>query len=91
MEQSTSVSSTAISATRRAYKEMADGTLRVQFDIDPMYKNDFLKMFPEIDTGAAIAPLVGYGVEPHPQKITVSLLKRYINPYFVQHSKCGKS
>ena len=48
---------TAISATRRSYKELVDGTLRVQFDIDPMYKRDFLKLFPDIDTPAAIAPL----------------------------------
>ena len=56
-ENSTSVSAHAISATRRAYKELVDGTLRVQFDIDPMFKNDFLKLFPEIDMYAAIAPL----------------------------------
>lgn len=48
---------TAISATRRSYKELADGTLRVQFDIDPQFKPSFLDMFPEIDMPAAIAPL----------------------------------
>lgn len=49
--------SQAISAVRRSYRELADGTLRVQFDIEPNFKNDFLAMFPEIDSLAAIAPL----------------------------------
>ena len=35
----------AISAVRRAYRELVDGTLRVQFDIEPMYKKDFLSLF----------------------------------------------
>jgi len=55
----------AISATRRAYKELVDGTLRVQFDVEPMHKNDFLKLFPEIDMPAAIAPLGGEVKQAH--------------------------
>lgn len=47
----------AISAVRRAYRELVDGTLRVQFDIEPMYKKDFLSLFPDVDMVAAIAPL----------------------------------
>jgi hypothetical protein len=48
---------TAISGTRRQYKEMADGTLRVQIDIDPMFKQQFLELFGSIDMPVAIAPL----------------------------------
>lgn len=48
---------TAISGTRRQYKEMADGTLRVQIDIDPQFKAQFLEMFGQIDMPVALAPL----------------------------------
>lgn len=48
---------TAISATRRQYKEMADGTLRVQIDIDPQFKQRFLELFGQIDMPVALAPL----------------------------------
>jgi hypothetical protein len=48
---------TAISGTRRQYKEMADGTLRVQIDIDPQYKQRFLELFGSIDMPVALAPL----------------------------------
>lgn len=68
METSSSASVSVISATRRAYKELVDGTLRVQFDVDPKFKNDFLKLFPEIDMGAAIAPLIGYSGQAAPAK-----------------------
>lgn len=47
----------AISGTRRALKELVDGTVRVQIDIDPECRRDFFRMFPEIDTRVAIAPL----------------------------------
>ncbi len=47
----------AISGTRRAMKEMADGTIRVQVDIDPTCRTDFLKLFPNIDMPVALAPL----------------------------------
>lgn len=48
----------AISGTRRTMKEMADGTIRVQIDIDPSCRADFLTLFPNIDMPVAIAPLV---------------------------------
>jgi hypothetical protein len=48
----------AISGTRRALKEMADGTLRVQIDIDPRFKAQFHELFPNIDMPVALAPLV---------------------------------
>lgn len=48
---------TVVAGTRRSYKELVDGTLRVQIDIDPMYKPDFLRLFPGIDMPVAIAPL----------------------------------
>lgn len=47
----------AISGTRRAMKEMADGTIRVQVDIDPACRAIFLQLFPNIDMPVALAPL----------------------------------
>jgi hypothetical protein len=47
----------AISGTRRAIKELVDGTVRVQIDIDPDCRRDFFRLFPEIDTRIALAPL----------------------------------
>jgi hypothetical protein len=47
-----------ISGTRRAMKEMADGTLRVQIDIDPRFRAQFFEAFGQIDMPVAIAPLV---------------------------------
>lgn len=46
-----------ISGTRRAIKELADGTVRLQVDIDPECRRDFFRLFPEIDTRIALAPL----------------------------------
>lgn len=48
----------AISATRRAMKELVDGTIRVSLDIDPQYRDEFLANFSRIDMPVAIAPLV---------------------------------
>jgi hypothetical protein len=47
-----------ISGTRRAIKEMADGTIRVQVDIDPACRAAFWALFPSIDMPVALAPLV---------------------------------
>lgn len=47
----------AISGTRRAFKELVDGTIRVQIDVDPECRRDFLRIFPDIDTRIALAPL----------------------------------
>jgi hypothetical protein len=38
-------------------KEMADGTIRVQVDIDPACRSDFLALFPDIDMPVALALL----------------------------------
>lgn len=46
-----------ISATRRTFKELVDGTIRLQVDIDPQHRRDFFRLFPEIDTPVALAPL----------------------------------
>lgn len=48
----------AISGTRRAFKELVDGSIRVQIDIDPRFKKEFLQTFGAIDMPVAIAPLV---------------------------------
>lgn len=58
---------TAISATRRQMKEMADGTLRVQIDIDPAYRAAFLQAFPDIDMPVALAPLARDFEQPKPE------------------------
>lgn len=47
----------AIAGTRRKAGELADGTIRVQIDIDPRFKADFHRLFPEIDMPCALAPL----------------------------------
>lgn len=47
----------AVSGTRRSYKELADGTLRVQIDVDPPMRTQFLRLFPEIGMPVALAPL----------------------------------
>jgi hypothetical protein len=48
----------AISGTRRSAKELADGTLRVMIDIDPRFKAEFHRLFPNIDMPCALAPLI---------------------------------
>lgn len=47
----------AISGTRRAIRELADGTIRVQIDIDPRFRKEFFELFAQIDMPVAIAPL----------------------------------
>lgn len=47
----------AIAGTRKAVKELVDGTLRIQIDIEPRHKKQFHKLFPDIDMPVAIAPL----------------------------------
>lgn len=46
-----------INGTRKAFKEMADGTLRVQIDIEPYHKAQALKYLSEIDMPVVIVPL----------------------------------
>ena len=48
----------AVAGTRRSMKELVDGTIRVQIDIDPPHRAAFLRLFPEIDMAVALAPLV---------------------------------
>lgn len=47
----------AVRGTRRSMKELVDGTIRVQIDIDPPYRKAFLQHFGEIDMPVAIALL----------------------------------
>jgi hypothetical protein len=47
----------AVVGTRRTMKELVDGTIRVQIDIDPPHRAAFLKHFPEIDMAVVIAPM----------------------------------
>ena len=48
---------TAITGTRRGFKELVDGTIRVTVDIDPECRRTFLTSFSEIDMPIALAPL----------------------------------
>lgn len=47
----------AVAGIRRTMKELVDGTIRVQVDIEPQYRDAFLKLFPQIDMPVALAPL----------------------------------
>lgn len=47
----------AVTGTRRKMREMADGTLRVEVDIDPRFKKQFMTEFSNIDTRVAVALL----------------------------------
>lgn len=60
----------AISGTRRAMKEMADGTIRVQIDVDPTCRTQFLQLFPNIDMPVALAPLRADFEQPKPSNST---------------------
>lgn len=51
-------------------KTMADGTLRISFDIEPMHAQDAFKLFAAPGTPAAIAALqVGYAAIPNPVEL----------------------
>lgn len=60
----------AVSGTRRQIKELVDGTLRVQIDIEPIHKGAFLKLFPEIDVPVALAPLRAVAIPPQQEPPT---------------------
>jgi hypothetical protein len=47
----------AIPGTRRQFRELVDGTIRVMIDIDPPYRKRFLDAFGEIDMAVALVPL----------------------------------
>ena len=57
----------ALIVTRRPAKEMADGTLRVQFDVEPNDRRQFLNMFPDNGDPIAIAALSREAVLAHQQ------------------------
>ena len=59
---------TAISGTRRQMKEMADGTIRVMIDIDPIHRRSFLDLFPAIDMPVALAPLIADFEQQQPEE-----------------------
>lgn len=58
----------AISGTRRAIKELADGTVRVQIDVDAEHRRRFFELFPDIDMPVALAPLMGDFEQPAQEK-----------------------
>lgn len=47
----------AVTGVRRAMREMADGSIRVQVEIDPASRDTFLQHFGEIDMPVALARL----------------------------------
>lgn len=61
-----------ISGTRRAIRERVDGSLVVQVEIDPRFKADFLRLFPDIDAPIALAPLVADFEQREPEKVEVT-------------------
>lgn len=54
--------------TRRPAKEMADGTLRVQIDVEPNDRRQFLDMFPDNGDPIAVAALEREAVRAHQNK-----------------------
>ncbi len=59
----------AIPCASVSLKTMADGTLRISFDIEPMHAQDAFKLFAAPGTPAAIAALaVGYAAVTEPEK-----------------------
>jgi hypothetical protein len=54
----------AVVGTRRAMREMADGTIRVQIDIDPKYRDRFLELFSQIDMPVALAQIDPAAINP---------------------------
>lgn len=48
-------------------KELADGTLRIQVDIDPQFRAQFFQWFGQIDMPIALAPLVADFEEADPE------------------------
>lgn len=59
--------SAAVIGTRRSFKEMVDGTLRVQIDIEPQHKSLFFRLFTEIDTKVVLARLADAAFTPASQ------------------------
>lgn len=47
----------AVRGTRRTFKQLVDGTLRVIVDIEPIHAKTFLDLFGDVDMPVALAPL----------------------------------
>lgn len=65
------MTATAISASRGAYRETADGSLEVKILIDPRFKEEFHRLFHEKDMPCAIAPLVADFERNEPKELAV--------------------
>jgi hypothetical protein len=59
---------TAIPFVRRTSNERVDGTLTVKIDIEPMYKLQFLTMFPDIGAPGALAAFIKVASLPDPEQ-----------------------
>lgn len=59
----------ALIVTRRPAKEMADGTLRVQIDVEPNDRRAFLDMFPDNGDPIAVAALSREAIIAHQQGV----------------------
>jgi hypothetical protein len=46
-----------VMGVRRQMRELVDGVIEVKVHIDPRFRADFLRLFPEIDMPVALAPL----------------------------------
>ncbi len=66
----------ALIVTRRPAKEMADGTLRVQFDVEPNDRKAFLAMFPDNGDPIAVARLDEDTIRAHQQRTAFAEPKR---------------
>jgi len=58
----------ALIVTRRPAKELVDGTLRVQIDVEPNDRRLFLDLFPDVGDPMAVAKLSDEVVRAHQQK-----------------------
>lgn len=73
----------AISGTRRTMKELVDGTIRVQIDIDPRFRADFYRLLPDVDMGVALVPLaLGAALDSVPEQAAPVAEKRASNSKF---------
>lgn len=64
MSQEKSEQPRAVCGVRRGARELVDGTIRVQIDIDPANRKAFFDLFAEIDMAVALAPLDLSAVRP---------------------------
>jgi hypothetical protein len=81
------MSEPVIAGTRRSMKELVDGTLRVQIDIDREHRKRFLDLFSDIDMPVALVPLRPGFEQPPPEKgklgpLAMSAVQRCNEPLF---------